>query len=42
MFNLGFMVEEGVRIPRSVLTDIWVPYSQQANNVTLLKHFYNR
>ncbi|KAK3609382.1 hypothetical protein CHS0354_036623 [Potamilus streckersoni] len=42
IYNLGFMLEEGVRIKRSVWKSIWVPDKALFSNVTLLEHLYTR
>ena len=42
MFNLGFMIEEGARIPRSILNKVPIPTQFQGNNVTMLEYIYTR
>ena len=42
MFNLGFMIEEGARIPRSILNKVPIPTKYQRNNVTMLEYIYTR
>lgn len=42
LFNLGFMVEEGVDIPSTVLDAVQVPVKHRHSNITLLEYLYTR
>ncbi|KAL4229147.1 Protein sel-1 3 [Mactra antiquata] len=42
LFNLGFMIEEGVEMSTEILDSIHIPYKYRYNNVTLLQHLYSR
>ncbi|XP_053372866.1 protein sel-1 homolog 3-like [Mercenaria mercenaria] len=42
LFNLGFMIEEGVEVPRKHLRDLRVPERFISNNITLLEYLYTR
>ena len=42
LFNLGFMVEDGVHVPEKVWRALGFPRSSLENNVTLLMEIYSR
>jgi hypothetical protein len=42
LFNLAFMVEEGVQISPAVWKKLRVPRSAQQDNITLLTTLYSR
>ena len=42
MFNLAFLVEEGVHIPTYILNSLAIPKEAQVSNVTILIDMYSK